>query len=141
VQIDMSSHEFYRALTYERTRFAHLISDSLTARLRGGSRVTRAQYLETHEIAVRCRARLDDVYRDYDVLISPSAPGEAPHGLESTGDPIFGLTWTVMHGPAVTLPVFTGASGLPLGLQVTGPRGSDAQTLIAAEWIRRALEN
>ncbi len=140
VQIRMSSHEFYRALTYERTRFPGLISDSLMARIRGGQRVTRAQYLETHAIAARCRARLDDMYREHDVLVSPSAPGEAPRGLGSTGDPIFGLAWTVMHGPAITLPVFTGPSGLPLGLQVTGAPGSDAKTLLAAEWIRRALD-
>jgi Asp-tRNA(Asn)/Glu-tRNA(Gln) amidotransferase A subunit family amidase len=44
-----------------------------------------------------------------------------------------------MHGPAITLPVFIGAKGLPLGAQVTGPPGSDARTLIIAEWIRRAL--
>jgi Asp-tRNA(Asn)/Glu-tRNA(Gln) amidotransferase A subunit family amidase len=139
VQIRMSSFEFYRALTYERTRFPQLISKSLMARLRDGSQVTRAQYDETHAIAMRCRAQLDDIYRDYDVLISPSAPGEAPRGLESTGDPVFGLTWTLVHGPAVTLPVFTGPTGLPLGLQVTGPRGSDAKTLIAAQWIHLAL--
>jgi amidase len=141
VQIRMSSYEFYRALTYERMRFPKLISDSLTQRIRGGAQVTRAQYVETHEIAGRCRARLDDIYRDFDVLLSPSAPGEAPRGLASTGDPIFGLTWTLMHGPAITLPVFTGPKGLPIGAQVTGPRGSDAQTLMAAEWIRRALSD
>jgi len=73
------------------------------------------------------------------VLISPSAVGEAPAGLESTGDPLFGITWTLMLGPAITLPVFTGPSGLPLGLQVTGPRASDARTLVVAEWIRSAL--
>jgi amidase len=140
VQIRMSSFEFYRALTYERTRFPQLISESLTARLRGGGNVTRAQYDEAHEVAARCRSKLDDVYRDYDVLISPSAPGEAPRGLESTGDPLFGLTWTLMHGPAVTLPVFTGPHRLPIGMQVTGPRGADARTLVAAEWIRRALD-
>ena len=139
VQIRMSSYEFYRALTYERTRFPHLISESLTARIRAGGEVTRAQYLEAHAIADRCRARLDDIYRDFDVLISPSATGEAPRSLASTGDPVFGLTWTLMHGPAITLPVFTGPTGLPLGVQVTGPRGSDARTLVAAEWIRRAL--
>jgi Asp-tRNA(Asn)/Glu-tRNA(Gln) amidotransferase A subunit family amidase len=140
VQIRMSSFEFYRALTFERTRFPQLISESLTARLRGGGQVTRAQYDETHEIANRCRAKLDDTYRQHDVLISPSAPGEAPRGLESTGDPLFGLTWTLVHGPAITLPVFTGPNGLPIGMQVTGPRGSDARTLVAAEWIRRALD-
>jgi Asp-tRNA(Asn)/Glu-tRNA(Gln) amidotransferase A subunit family amidase len=110
-------------------------------RILGGSRVTRIQYEETHEIADRCRARLDDVYRRHDVLLSPSATGEAPRGLESTGDPVFGLTWTLMHGPAITLPVFTGPNGLPLGAQVTGPRGSDARTLVFAEWMRRVLTN
>lgn len=139
VQIDLSSYEFYRALTFERTRHAELISASLTARLNGGGGVSRARYEETHAIAARCRAHLDEVYKGCDVLISPAAPGEAPRGLESTGDPLFGLTWTLMGGPAVTIPVFTGPQGLPLGLQVAGPRGGDARTLVAAEWIRRAL--
>jgi hypothetical protein len=105
IQIRLSSYEFYRALTYERTRFPELISESLMSRILGGARVTREEYEDGHEIANRCRARLDDIYRSHDVLISPSAPGEAPRGLESTGDPIFGLTWTLMHGPAITLPV------------------------------------
>lgn len=139
VQIRMSSYEFCRALTYERTRFPELLSESLTARINGGLAVTRAEYERTHEIADRCRAQLDDIYRDFDILVSPSAPGEAPRGLESTGDPLFGLTWTLMHGPAVTLPVFSGPAGLPIGAQVTGARGSDARTLLAAEWVRRAL--
>ncbi len=138
-QIRMSSYEFYRALTYERTRFPELISESLTARIKGGQEVTRAQYERTHEIAGRCRARLDDIYRDFDVLISPSALGEAPHGLASTGDPLFGLTWTLMHGPAITVPVFSGPADLPIGAQVTGPRGADAKTLVVAEWVHRAL--
>lgn len=139
VQIRMSSYEFYRSLTFERTRFPKLISETLMSRILGGAQVTRAQYLETHRIAERCRARLNDIYRTHDVLLSPSATGEAPRGLESTGDPIFGLTWTLMLGPAITLPVFTGPRGLPLGAQVTGPPGSDAKTLIAAEWIHRVL--
>jgi len=138
-QVRVSSYEFYRALTYERTRFPQLISESLMTRIRGGALVTRSEYEETQAVAERCRAKLADVYRQYDVLICPSATGEAPRGLASTGDPVFGLTWTLMHVPAVTIPVFTGAAGLPIGLQVAGPRGADAATLIAAEWISRAL--
>lgn len=139
VQVTISSYEFYRALAYERTRFPELISENLMGRILGGSRVTRAQYEEAQALASRCRAQLDDIYRDYDVLLVPSAPGEAPNGLGSTGDPVFGLTWTVMHGPAVTLPVFTGPIGLPLGAQITGRRGTDSHTLLAAEWVRRVL--
>lgn len=138
-QTRMSSYEFYRALSYERTRFPQLISASLTERIRGGEQVTRAQYEESHAIAARCRARLADVYRVHDVLIAPTTIGEALPGLESTGDPLFGIAWTIMYGPAVTIPVFTGPSELPLGAQVTGPRDGDAKTLVTAEWIRRAL--
>jgi Asp-tRNA(Asn)/Glu-tRNA(Gln) amidotransferase A subunit family amidase len=139
VQVTISSFEFYRALTYERTRFPEQISESLMGRILGGSRVTRVQYEEAQAVAERCRARLDDVYRDHDVLLSPSAPGEAPKDLGTTGEPIFGLTWTLMLGPAVTVPAFTGPAGLPLGAQLTGPRGADARTLVCAEWVRRAL--
>lgn len=138
-QIRVSAFEFYRALAYERTRFPDLISESLMGRLLAGGRVTRVEYEEAQALAERCRARLADIYRDYDVLLSPSTTGEAPKGLESTGDPLFGLMWTLMLGPAITLPVFTGPSGLPIGAQITGPRGKDAPTLLCAEWVCRAL--
>ena len=138
-QIRVSAFEFFRALTYERTKFPELISESLMGRLLGGGQVTRTQYEEAQAMARRCRARLADIYRGYDVLLSPSAMGEAPNGLASTGDPLFGLTWTLMLGPAVTLPVFTGPSGLPLGAQITGPQDEDARTLLSAEWVMRAL--
>ena len=139
IQILVSSYEFYRALTYERTRFPELISDSLMSRIRGGASIARGDYETALQTAQRCRARLETISSEYDVLISPSATGEAPRGLDSTGDPIFGLTGTIMHGPAISLPVFTGPNGLPIGLQVTGPRGSDARTLVVAEWIHRTL--
>jgi amidase len=139
VQVRVSAYEFYRSLTHERVRYPKLISDSLMSRMHAGAQVTRAQYVAAQETARRCRARLTDIYRSFDVLVSPSATSEAPRDLTSTGDPVFGLTWTLMHGPAVTVPVFTGPAGLPIGAQITGARGSDARTLLTAEWIRRAL--
>jgi Asp-tRNA(Asn)/Glu-tRNA(Gln) amidotransferase A subunit family amidase len=138
-QIKVSSFEFYRSLTYERTRFPDLISENLMGRILAGGRVTRSQYEDAQALARRCRARLGDLYRNHDVLLAPSATGEAPRGLESTGEPIFGLMWTLMLGPTVTLPVFTGPSGLPLGAQIAGPHGQDGPTLLCAEWIMRAL--
>ena len=140
VQVTISTYEMFRALAYERTRFPDLISEALMGRLLGGGRVTRSQYEDAQAIARRCRARLDDVLREYDVLLTPSATGEAPAGLASTGDPVFGSSWTVLHGPAVTVPVFHGPSGLPLGAQLVGPLGSDSKTLVTSEWVRRALE-
>ena len=139
VQITISTYEMFRALAYERTRFPDLISETLMGRLLGGGRVPREEYEDAQSVARRCRARLLDVFRDYDALLSPSAMGEAPEGLASTGDPVFGSSWTVLHGPAVTVPVFQGPHGLPLGAQITGPFGKDGPTLLCAEWVRRAL--
>jgi len=139
VQVTISTYEMFRALTYERTRFPDLVSEALMGRLLGGGRVPRAEYEEAQAIARRCRARLADVFRDYDALLSPSAMGEAPEGLASTGDPVFGASWTVLHGPAVTVPVFHGPRGLPLGAQISGPLGKDGPTLLCAEWVQRVL--
>lgn len=139
LQVTVSSYEFYRALAYERTRFPEQISESLMGRILGGGRVSRAQYEDARAAAARCRARLDDLFRDHDVLLAPSAPGEAPRGLASTGEPTFGSLWTLMLGPTVSVPAFTGPSGLPLGAQFIGQLGSDSKTLAAAEWAWRAL--
>jgi amidase len=87
---------------------------------------------------MRCRERIDAVLRDHDALLAPSAPGEAP-GIESTGDPIFGLTWTLLHLPCFTLPYGTGSSRLPLGVQIIGARGGDTMLFLNAEWASRAL--
>jgi len=139
VQISISTYEMYRALAYERTRFPELVSETLMGRLLGGGRVTRAVYEEAQAIAQRCRARLQDIFNDYDALLSPSAMGEAPEGLASTGEPTFGASWTVLHCPAVSVPVFKGPRGLPIGAQITGPLGKDGPTLLCAEWVQRAL--
>ena len=139
VQVTISTYEMFRALAYERTRFPDLVSETLMGRLLGGGRVPRAEYEEAQAIARRCRARLADVFRDFDALLSPSAMGEAPEGLASTGEPVFGASWTVLHGPAVTVPVFHGPRGMPLGAQVTGAFGKDGPTLLCAEWVQRAL--
>ncbi|MBI4206621.1 MAG: amidase [Betaproteobacteria bacterium] len=138
-QIEVSSYEFFRALTHERTRFPQLISASLTARIAAGGKVSRAQYEEGLVLAERCRKRIADTFRDFDVLLAPSAPGEAPRGLEATGDPIFGLMWTLLLLPCLTLPHGKGPNGLPLGAQVIGPHGRDTALFVNAEWVRRAL--
>jgi Asp-tRNA(Asn)/Glu-tRNA(Gln) amidotransferase A subunit family amidase len=55
-----------------------------------------------------------------DLWLSPPAPGAAPEGLGSTGDPVMNLPWTHSGLPTLTLPAGKNAAGLPLGLQLTG---------------------
>ena len=81
------------------------------------------------------RARLGQVFEDYDALLTLAAPAEAPLGLSSTGDAVFSVIWTLMGVPAITLPMLVGENGLPMGIQLLGARGEDAKLLaIAAQF-------
>jgi Asp-tRNA(Asn)/Glu-tRNA(Gln) amidotransferase A subunit family amidase len=74
-----------------------------------------------------------------DVLVTPSAPGEAPAGLEWTGDPAFNFIWTSLHVPCVTVPAGIGPNGLPLGIQIVGRAGEDRAVLAWAQWVAAAM--
>jgi Asp-tRNA(Asn)/Glu-tRNA(Gln) amidotransferase A subunit family amidase len=82
---------------------------------------------------------LDPVFDEFDAIITPAAPGEAPRGLENTGDAIFCTLWTYLGTPAVTLPLLRSAAGMPLGVQLVGRRGGDARLLRTAHWLVRTL--
>lgn len=71
----------------------------------------------------------------YDVILTPAATGAAPRGLSSTGDPVFCTLWTLCGMPAISLPLLHNASGLPLGVQLVGPRNGDARLLRTARWL------
>lgn len=77
---------------------------------------------------------LDEVFSEYDAILTPAAPGEAP-GRETTGSPIFCSTWTYLGTPAISLPLMASESGLPLGVQLVGRRGGDARLLRTARWL------
>ncbi|MCQ4333719.1 amidase [Natronomonas sp. F2-12] len=74
-----------------------------------------------------------------DVIVSPSAPGPAPEGLESTGDPVMNLPWTHAGLPTVTLPASRTDDGLPIGLQCTARFGADEWLLGWCESLSAAL--
>jgi len=104
-----------------------------------GAAMPVADYIEALEAAEAFRAHLDDIFRDVDVLLTPSAAGEAPEGLGATGSPSFNSIWTLGWVPCVTLPAGSGPKGLPLGVQLVGPRFADEQTLDAAAWVEAKL--
>lgn len=132
-------YENARALAWEYFNFPEKISADLKPRLDEGWRVTRAEYDAMRAHASRCRSALADAMRDVDFLLTPSAPGEAPASLSSTGDPVFNRAWTLFGTPCVTIPCGKGPSGLPLGVQLVGAFDADSALLRWAHWAAQTL--
>ena len=111
------------------------LSPRLQKFLDDGASVTPERLRAAHEQAERCRREIDGIFEDVDALVTPAAVGEAPRGLEATGDPLFCRIWTLLGTPCVSLPVLEGPAGLPVGLQVVGRRAAEGRLLGAAKWI------
>ena len=121
----INDYEFSRALSWERSNHWELLSEFQRGKLAVWLDVSYEQYREAQAAMAECRRYLDQAMKGFDLLLTPSAVGEAPEGLASTGDTSFNILSTWTHTPCVTLPVFTGPSGLPVGIQLIGHRNQD----------------
>jgi Asp-tRNA(Asn)/Glu-tRNA(Gln) amidotransferase A subunit family amidase len=107
--------------------------------VREGERVGVEREEAARRQAARCRDLLREPFERFDALLTPSTIGEAPLGLGSTGDPAFNRIWTLLGTPCVSLPGAIGPAGMPVGVQLVGPRGADEALVAVAEWVERAL--
>jgi Asp-tRNA(Asn)/Glu-tRNA(Gln) amidotransferase A subunit family amidase len=139
-QSDIQLTEQAQSLAHERLRHWPRLSERLRGNLDAGLKVAHERYDAAQTLARNCRRSLTEVFADCDVLLAPSAPGAAPEGLAMTGDPLFSRIWTLLRVPCVSIPVAAAANGLPVGLQVIGAFGSDAQTLAAAHSLQQVLQ-
>lgn len=90
-----------------------------------------------HTLRARLHEQLEAA--GLDLFVSPAAPGPAPAGLSSTGDPIMNLPWTHAGLPTVVLPASRTEESLPMGLQCTARYGEDEQLLADAIKLQRAV--
>ena len=133
------NNESGRALGWELANAREQISEGLRERLEFGLSQTEAAVAEAHAVFDRAQREFPDCMEGLDALVTPSAPGQAPAGLEWTGDPAFNLIWTSLHVPCVTVPAGTGPDGLPLGIQIVTRIGEDRQALAWAQWVAAAI--
>ncbi len=144
---------FYKALSF----VPHpLLPDSRVVRgLFAGARQNLQDYVEALEVRDRLATRLQEFFARWDAWLCPVAPGPAfPHchvntflgtslPVDSAQLPywVWGLTYVapfnVTGNPTVTMPLGTTATGLPLGVQVVGPRWQDYALLDLVEQIER----
>jgi len=118
---------------------ADKVREETRRRCAQGEGIRAEDYIQAIEFRDTIAAALDKLFDSYDVLITAGAPGEAPPGLESTGNAVFQKLWTLTGVPTVTLPKLSGPNGLPVGLQVVGRYGYDGDLLQHARWIEDAL--
>lgn len=116
------------------------LSEPLRELIQRGRRATSAERSAAESTALACRVHLGELFKDFDALLTPASTGEAPGGLESTGDPVFNRDWTLLRLPCVALPVTTGPRGLPVGVQLVGRHGRDRHVLAVAHHLAAAIE-
>jgi Asp-tRNA(Asn)/Glu-tRNA(Gln) amidotransferase A subunit family amidase len=118
-----------------------LLAAELKAKVENGHAVPDAQLLASYALADRCRPIFDGMFGpDLDVVLTPSAPGEAPEGLHTTGKATFNSNWTLLHVPCVGVPVGLGPKGLPVGVTLVGPRLGDARLLAIAKALAPVID-
>ena len=129
------NNESGRAMGWELANAREQISEGLRERLEFGLSRGEAEVAGGHAMFERAQHEFPGCVEGLDVLVTPSAPGEAPAGLGWTGDPIFNLIWTSLHVPCVTVPAGVGPNGLPLGIQIVARIGEDRHALAWAQWV------
>ena len=112
------------------------LSEQLRAQLERGRNVRAIDYQRAlSRIAPIHESFVELFEQRYDAILTPAATGAAPKDLSSTGDPAFCTLWTLCGMPAISLPLLQSANGLPLGVQLVGPRNGDARLLRTARWL------
>jgi amidase len=135
----INNYERSKSMAAEWAGHRDMISTKLARCISLGLDLPYEQYLDALRLGESCRAALPAVFGDLDILLAPCVAGEAPLGLQSTGDPTFQAIWTIMHVPAMTLPTHTGSRGLPVGIQLIARRHDDQHLFACAKWVWERL--
>jgi Asp-tRNA(Asn)/Glu-tRNA(Gln) amidotransferase A subunit family amidase len=117
------------------------LSPGLREAIERGRAQTAVDYLAAVAGIPALNGALDPVFDEFDAIVTPAAPGEAPRGLATTGDPVFCTIWTYLGTPAVTLPLLRSTARMPLGVQLVARRGGDARLLRTARWLVETLRD
>ncbi|APA88635.1 amidase [Paraburkholderia sprentiae WSM5005] len=132
-------YEAYQSLGFEYDRHRGDLSPMLAGFLERAATIDAATYTKARVLMGEAKDSLAELFNGVTGLLTPSAPDEAPDGLDSTGDPAFNRNWTLLGCPCVNVPGLWGARGGPIGVQVIGRPWDDARCLDAAAFVEQAI--
>jgi Asp-tRNA(Asn)/Glu-tRNA(Gln) amidotransferase A subunit family amidase len=139
VHRSIMGYEAVRYFTPVQAAHRPLLSAWLNQYLDQAAAISEHAYRDALAARETLRASFSGFLAEHDAAITPPTTGEAPIGIETSGDPSFCTIWTLLGTPALTVPSGLGPSGLPLGLQVVGSECDDQRVLGAAYWCEQVL--
>jgi Asp-tRNA(Asn)/Glu-tRNA(Gln) amidotransferase A subunit family amidase len=131
--------EVRRNLAQQFEHHADQISPMLVELLTAANEISEDQYAAALGAVDAAKAFFSEFFEEFDAVVTPSSAGQAPRGLESTGDPIFCTIWTFAGLPSLSLPLMTGDDGLPVGVQLVANLEEDARLCRTANWLLQYL--
>jgi amidase len=128
------------ALAREYAEHRDRMGDHIRTLIEQGRALTPSERSAAESLALRCRALVSELFEDYDAFLTPATGDVAPERLDSTGDPLFNRSWTLLRLPCLAVPAGLDPSGLPLAAQLVGRHGGDQALLEVAAWVERVVE-
>ncbi|MDX2205681.1 MAG: amidase [Hyphomicrobiaceae bacterium] len=119
-------------------RTPELLGPAVTRMIEEGRRIPAAQYIDALNARARFQGVVEELLVSHGTILTPAAPGIAPKGHGSTGNPVFCAFWTYLGLPAVCLPLLE-ADGMPMGVQLVGAAHDDGRLLRTANALVRQL--
>ncbi|RGP69096.1 amidase [Fusarium longipes] len=117
------------------------LANQIVGHVENDGKISRAAQLKAFDDIAAARPVVDNMLSQYDAVLTPSVPDEAPEGIESTGSAAFCQIWTVLHTPVINIPGFVGENGMPIGLSLVAPRYHDRKLLAVSEAVGRLFES
>ncbi len=139
VRIAINCYERSRHMAYEWHHHRDGLSETFQDVVQTGLDMTYDDYVAALRLTEDCRQHSDAVFDGLDALLAPCVDGEAPEGLEYSGNPRLPGLWTAIRLPTLSLPTHTGPNGLPVGIQLVGRYRDDDRLLSVAKWMLDTL--
>jgi Asp-tRNA(Asn)/Glu-tRNA(Gln) amidotransferase A subunit family amidase len=121
-------------------KFPELLSKDMKELIDKGNACSVGDYIKAKNLQMELRLSIAEYFQNFDAILAAPATGEAPKGLNFTGNPIFCSLWTFIGTPAIALPVGRSSNGLPLGIQLIGNYRADEKLLNVAEFAEQCFK-
>lgn len=135
----IQNYEAGLALGSDLTLHGGRMSAILRQTLEAGQAIDPETYDAARSTARRARKAATALFETCDLLLTPSATGAAPHGLSSTGSPVFNKLWTLTGNPCVNVSGLRNEAGMPVGVQLVARFGRDDLLLAAGAALERIV--